>query len=44
VSHAAYVFGGWAATVAVLGVYAVRLVARERRLARRVPPGERRWG
>ena len=39
----AYVAIGWGAAVAVLGGYAATLVRRGRRLARRVPPDERRW-
>lgn len=42
-SSAGYIIAGYAATVVVLGGYALRLVARGRRLSRQVPPEDRRW-
>ena len=38
-----YVALGWGAGVVVIGGYTVALLRRGRRLARRVPPDERRW-
>ena len=38
-----YVALGWGSAVVVLGGYAAALLRRGRRLARRVPPDERRW-
>ncbi|MEZ5322158.1 MAG: hypothetical protein R2698_08820 [Microthrixaceae bacterium] len=38
-----YVIAAWVITTIVLGAYAVMLVRRGRRLARRVPPDRRRW-
>ncbi len=35
-SHAGYVLGAWAVTLAVVGAYAAALVLRGRRLMRRV--------
>lgn len=37
-THAAYVFGGYLATAAVLGVYVAWLRARARALERMLPP------
>ena len=42
-THAGYVAAGWIGTAVLIGGYAVALVRRGRRLARQVPPGERRW-
>jgi hypothetical protein len=42
-SHAGYVLGGWGLSAAVLIAYALRTVRRGKRLARQVPPEERRW-
>jgi hypothetical protein len=38
VTHAVYVFSGYAATAAILGAYAGWIVARRRALARLLPP------
>lgn len=42
-SHPGYVFAGWGISVVVLAAYALHIVRRGRRLARQVPPEERRW-
>lgn len=39
----AYAVTGWLVVMVGLAVYAVTLVARERRLAAAVPPERRRW-
>jgi hypothetical protein len=44
VTHAAYVFFGYAATTAVLAAYAGWVVSRRRALARLVPPDGRGAG
>jgi uncharacterized protein (TIGR03382 family) len=40
-TDAGFVFGGYAATAAVLGAYALWVVRRRRALARLLPPDER---
>ena len=42
-SHVGYVVAGWAVPLAGLAAYALRTVRRERALAERVSPEERRW-
>jgi len=42
-THVGYVAAGWAIPLAAIGLYAVRVVVRGRRLAEQVPPEERRW-
>jgi hypothetical protein len=42
-THAGYVAAGWIGAGVLIGGYAVTLLRRGRRLARHVPPGERRW-
>jgi hypothetical protein len=42
-THAGYVAAGWIGAGVLIGAYAVALLRRGRRLARNVPPGERRW-
>ena len=37
-THAAYVFSGYAATVVALGGYAAWIISRRRALARLLPP------
>ncbi len=41
--HWGYVTAGYVIVFATLALYALRTVFRGRHLARRVPPGERRW-
>lgn len=38
-----YILAGWGVTLATLGVYAVSLAVRGRRLSRMVPAERRRW-
>jgi hypothetical protein len=38
-----YVVVGYGLCIAGIGAYAATLLVRGRRLARKVPPGERRW-
>jgi hypothetical protein len=38
-----YAYAGWAFCAAAGGAYAVSVVARGKRVARRVPEGRRRW-
>lgn len=38
-----YILGGWGLSLAVIGLYAQRLLARGRRLTDLVPPERRRW-
>ena len=40
---AGFIFGGYALTALGLAVYAVRVLARGRRVTRALPPEERRW-
>lgn len=42
-THAGYVTAGWGISLAVIGAYAARTIARGRALSRQVPPEERRW-
>ncbi len=42
-SHPGYVFAGWGISLVVLAGYALRMILRGKRLARQVPPEERRW-
>jgi heme exporter protein D len=42
-SHPGYVFAGWGISLVVLAGYALRTILRGKRLARQVPPEERRW-
>jgi len=42
-THAGYLVAGWGISLAILGLYAVRIVLRGRSLAARVAPEERRW-
>ena len=39
----AYVAGGWGAAVAIIGLYAWRVVRRGKALARSLPDGEATW-
>ncbi len=41
--NAQYVIGSYAVTLAGIGLYAWRMLARARRVARQVPPEERPW-
>jgi len=41
--NAPYIISAWLLVFTVLAVYAITTVLRGRRLAKRVPPGERRW-
>jgi hypothetical protein len=41
--YAGYVAVGWLGAVGLVGLYALAVVRRGRRLSSRVPPGERRW-
>jgi heme exporter protein CcmD len=41
VTHAAYVFGGYAATAAALGAYAAWILSRRRALARQLAASPR---
>jgi heme exporter protein CcmD len=38
VTHAVYVFSGYAATTALLGAYAAWIISRRRAVARSLPP------
>jgi hypothetical protein len=42
-THVGYVAAGWGISLAVIGAYAARTIARGRALSRQVPPEERRW-
>jgi hypothetical protein len=42
-THAAYLAAGYGVTAAALALYAWRVIARGRALARVLPPEERRW-
>ncbi|CAN5537084.1 hypothetical protein BH20ACT2_BH20ACT2_20040 [soil metagenome] len=42
-NHWDYVTAGYVITFATLGLYALRTLVRGRRLARRLPPEQRRW-
>lgn len=42
-THVGYVAAGWAIPLGAIGLYALRVVLRGRRLAEQVPPEERRW-
>jgi CcmD family protein len=42
-TDAGYVVAGYAVVFGAVGVYAVRLVLRGRRLARRLPPDDIPW-
>jgi hypothetical protein len=41
--YAGYVLGGWLATAAAIGGYAVWVLRRARGVVDRVPPERRRW-
>lgn len=41
--NAQYVIGSYVVTLAGIGLYAWRMLARARRIARQVPPEERPW-
>lgn len=41
--NATYIVAAWVIVFAVLAFYAVTTAMRGRRLAKRVPAGERRW-
>jgi hypothetical protein len=41
--NAPYILAGWIVVFVTLAVYASLTIARGRRLARRVPPAQRRW-
>jgi heme exporter protein CcmD len=43
VSHAGYVFAGYAVVFAVLVTFAIWVLAKGRALAKRVPPEEMPW-
>lgn len=42
-SDMGYILAGWGVTLGTLGVYALSLAVRGRRLSRIVPPERRRW-
>lgn len=42
-THLGYIAAAWGSTLGVLGIYALRLLRRGRRLAPRVPIERRRW-
>jgi len=42
-SDTGYIAAAWIGTFAAVGVYALALVRRGRRLSKVVPPDERRW-
>lgn len=42
-SHPGYILAGWGISLGVLAIYALHTLRRGRRLARQVPPEERRW-
>lgn len=42
-SQLGYMYLGWGISLAVLGGYALSLVARGRKLSKAVPPEKRRW-
>ncbi len=42
-SYGGYILVGYAATVAAVGGYTLRVLTRGRALSRRVPPEDRRW-
>ncbi|MCB0995954.1 MAG: hypothetical protein KDB21_12730 [Acidimicrobiales bacterium] len=41
--HLGYLLAGWGISLAVIGVYAQRVLARGRKLSRLVPEDRRRW-
>jgi len=43
VNDSAYIAAAWIGTFVAVGVYALALLRRGRRLSKVVPPGERRW-
>lgn len=42
-THLGYLVAGWGVSLGALAVYALRVTARGRRLAARVPAERRRW-
>ena len=42
-THLGYLIAGWSISLGALGVYALRVTTRGRRLAARVPADRRRW-
>ena len=42
-THAGYIAAGYGVTFGAVALYAWRVVARARALARSLPPEERRW-
>ena len=42
-THAVYVAAGWSIPLVVLGLYAMRVLRRGRRLSEQVPAEQRRW-
>jgi hypothetical protein len=38
-----YIAGGWGASLAIMGLYALRVLRRGRALARSLPDGEKTW-
>jgi hypothetical protein len=42
-THAGYLAAGWGIGLGALGIYALSLVRRGRRLAQHVAPEDRRW-
>lgn len=42
-NDAAYIAAAWIGTFAAVGLYALTLIRRGRRLSKVVPPDERRW-
>lgn len=42
-THLGYLIAGWGISLGALGLYAVRITARGRRLGGRVPVERRRW-
>ncbi len=42
-SHLGYLLAGWSISIGTLGVYAIFLLRRGKRLTEKVPPVRRRW-
>ncbi|MEM9465891.1 MAG: hypothetical protein AAGA90_10990 [Actinomycetota bacterium] len=42
-THLGYLIAGWGISLGALGLYAIRITARGRQLASRVPADRRRW-
>lgn len=41
--HWSHVIGGWGAVIVIIGLYAVLLLRRGRKLSNRLKPEDRRW-